>query len=108
MSVCLSYQSVYCDRYSSATAVRYQVAALGVLLAVLAFKVMIKIEETDLGYELSQARRHHSQILLDKQELQLQLSVITRPDIIRKEASARLGLRELQPQQVKRVKLITG
>ena len=103
MSVCLNYQSVYCDRYSSASSTRFRVGALLILLAVLAMKVMIKVQETDIGYALSQARQVHSQLVLDKQELQLQLSVVTRPDLIRLQASQKLGLQDLKPHQARRV-----
>ncbi len=108
MSVCLSYQSVYCDRYSSASSVRCRVGALILLLAVFAFKVMIKVQETDLGYALSQERERATELTLDKRELQLQLSVVTRPDLIREEAREQLGLEDLRPEQARRVTVISG
>lgn len=81
-------------------------AALALLLA-LTFRIWIKVEKTDLGYELARERNSTIQLDMDRRELELQLSVVKRPDHLRKEAR-RLNLQPLTPSQAVRLKTARG
>lgn len=96
MAVYLDYQSVYCDKRSLVVSVKLQLAASVLLLAALCGRVWIKVESTDLGYRL--ARQRQQTVLLDMQrrELELQLSVLLRPDSLYRMANEKLGLEALR------------
>lgn len=83
------------------------VLAASALLLALAFRIWVKVEKTDLGYELARERNSTIQLDMDRRELELQLSVVKRPDHLRKEAK-RLNLQPLSPSQAVRLKTARG
>lgn len=87
MAVCLQYQSVYVKRETAVVSLRVQVAAAVVLLAVLGARVWMKLEATDLGYQLARERSRMVELDMERRELELQRSILLRPDSL--SASAR-------------------
>jgi len=108
MAVYLDYQSVYCRRGSWIFSLKAQVLAVCVLLAVLGFRVWIKVESTQLGYQLAQQRQLAVDLDMQRRELELHLSVMTRPDQLRSLADSRLGLRPFSAEQVRRISVSGG
>jgi hypothetical protein len=80
MAVCLQYQSVYVKREAAVVSLRVQVAAAVALLVVLGAKVWMKLEATDVGYQLARARSLTVELDMERRELELQRSVLLRPD----------------------------
>ncbi|MBX7138609.1 MAG: hypothetical protein K1X83_11565 [Oligoflexia bacterium] len=105
MAICLDYQSVYCDRTRSTASLKFQIFAASMLLFALALKVWVKIERTDLGYDLAREKERTVQLDMKRRELELQLSVLTRPDTLTKEASKQLGLQAFDSKRARRIKL---
>lgn len=105
MAVCLEYQSVYLDRRRLALTLRMQFVAALILLGALAFKIWVKIEATNLGYDLAAERKATVEYDLERRELELQLSVLTRSDSLAKKAREKLGLLELNPMQARRIRV---
>ncbi len=103
MAICLEYQQVYQRNIKIGHKLRWQIAAASVLLAVLAAKVWLKIETTDLGYELAKERQRTIALDMQRRELELQLSVLTKPDYLAKLANQKLGLRALKPNQAVKI-----
>lgn len=103
MSVCLDYQTVYTKRRSLAVSVRVQVVAALVLMVALAFKVWMRIECTNLGYQIAKERQLTMQLDMERRELELQLSVLKRTDRLALKASRELGLQPLDPRQARRI-----
>ena len=100
MAVCLDYQAVYVRRGSTAVTTRIHIAAAFLLLATLAVKVWIKLETTDLGYQLARERQVTVDLDMQRRELELQLSVLTRPDNLSRAAKNKLGLSDHVPAKV--------
>lgn len=103
MAVCLDYQSVYCRRQSSAISLRAQIVAAAFLLATLVGKVWLTIQTTDLGYRVARERQRTIELDMERRELELELSVLLRPDRLAKAAGAKLGLGPLDPKQARKV-----
>jgi hypothetical protein len=80
MAVCLQYQSVYVRREAAVVSLRVQVAAAVALLVVLGAKVWVKLEATDVGYQLARERSRTVAFDMERRELELQRSVLLRPD----------------------------
>jgi hypothetical protein len=80
MAVCLQYQSVYVKREAAVVSLRVQVAAAVALLLVLGARVWMKLEATDLGYQLASERSKTVELDMQRRELELQRSVLLRPD----------------------------
>jgi hypothetical protein len=80
MAVCLQYQSVYVKREAAVVSLRVQVAAAVALLLVLGARVWMKLEATDVGYQLASARSKTVELDMQRRELELQRSVLLRPD----------------------------
>jgi cell division protein FtsL len=106
MAVCLEYQSVYCRRDKIVISVRMQVIAGVLLLLALVGKVWIKIETTDLGYQLSREREVKNSLEMEKREYELQRSVLLRTDNLTRIAQRKLGLQQLDPTQARRMLLV--
>lgn len=104
MAVCLDYQSVYYSRRSFVLSVRLQIVAAILLLLVLVCKVWIKIETTNLGYELAEQRQQTIEYDMQRRELTLQLSVLLRPDNLAQLAHDRLGLEPLDPVRARKIR----
>ncbi|MDC0358207.1 hypothetical protein OAO01_05265 [Oligoflexia bacterium] len=103
MAVCLDYQSVYAPRHKIVISVRMQLFAAVFLLVSLAAKVWIKVETTQVGYELAQRRELAVQYDMQRRDLNLQLSILLRPDNLSKMAQERLGLVPLDPRQARKI-----
>lgn len=103
MAICLEYQAVYADRRSVKVSLRSQILAAMVLLAALGTKVWLKLEITDLGYQIAQEREQTVTLDMERRELELQHSVLMRPDRLAGSAKVRLGLKTLNPAQARRV-----
>jgi hypothetical protein len=103
MSVCLEYQPLYYNRSAELGSVRFKLFAGALLLAMLTLRVWIKLECTDLGYELAREQQRTIELDIERRELELQLSVLKRPDVLGARATQRLGLRPLQAQQLHRM-----
>lgn len=101
MAVCLDYQTVYYPRVNPAFGVKLQITLALVLLALLAGKVWIKLACTDLGYELAGEREQTVRLDMERRELQLQRSVLTRPDLVAKKAHDRLGFIAAKAEQIR-------
>jgi len=108
MAVYLDYQSVYSRRKPWVCSIRTQILAAAVLLAVLGFRVWIKVESTQLGYQLAEQRQMAIDLDMQRRELELHLSVLTRPDNLRQMAVERLGLKPFSSNQVRRVFVSQG
>ncbi|MBX7145270.1 MAG: hypothetical protein K1X79_12520 [Oligoflexia bacterium] len=103
MAACLDYQTVYSRRSSAALHWWMQLVAAVMLLATLSAKVWIKIETTDLGYQLAEERKLTVEYDMQRRELELQRSVLLRPDMLRKAAKARLGMDVISPDQARKL-----
>jgi cell division protein FtsL len=84
-----------------------QIIAGVLLLLALVGKVWIKIETTDLGYQLSREREMRTAFEMEKREYELQRSVILRTDNLTRVAQRKLGLQQLDPAQARRMMLVT-
>jgi len=103
MAVCLQYQSVYVKRESAAISTRMQLFAAVVLLSVLVVRVWSKLEATDLGYQLARERQLTVSLDMEKRELELQRSILVRPDSLARAARERVGLTDHRPNQTIRI-----
>lgn len=103
MAICLDYQSVYCDKRTFSSSAKFHLVAAGILLVALSFKVWMKVETIELGYQLARERERIVQYDMEKRDLELQLSILTRPDNLRKLAEARLALKPLKLDQSLRI-----
>lgn len=104
MAVCLDSQSVYCRRDKIVISVRLQLLAATLLLIALVVKIWVKIETTDLGYQLAKERNKTVSLDMERRELELQLSVILRPDNLTKKASQTLGFVPLDANRARKVR----
>lgn len=103
MAVCLQYQSVYVRRESARVSGKIQLFGAVVLLALLGIKVWAKLEATDLGYSLARERQRMVSLDMERRELELQRSVLLRPDSLSKSARDKVGLSEHSLEQTLRV-----
>ena len=104
MAVCLDYRSVSNPRKRIVISVRLQVLTVLLLVFALVAKVWIQLSCTSLGYQLAHERERTLAMDMEKRELELQLSVLLRTNNLTKQASARLGLQRLRPEQARRLK----
>ncbi|MEZ4754463.1 MAG: hypothetical protein R3A13_09180 [Bdellovibrionota bacterium] len=104
MAVCLDYQLVAKSRPRIVISVRMQILVIAVLLFMLGFKVWTQICCTNLGYKLAKAREQAVVLDMERRELELQLSVLLRPNNLTSEATKRLGLQTLNPERARRLK----
>jgi hypothetical protein len=103
MAVCLQYQSVYVRRESARVSGKIQLFGAVVLLALLGIKVWAKLEATDLGYSLARERQRTVALDMERRELELQRSVLLRPDSLSKSARDKVGLSEHSLEQTLKV-----
>jgi cell division protein FtsB len=92
MTVCLQYQSVYVKREVKASSTRMQLLAAVVLLGVFAVRVWAKLEATDIGYQVARQRQQMVKLDMERRELELQRSLLLRPDSLARSARDRVGL----------------
>ena len=79
---------------------RLYVLAISVFLLLLGFRIALRVEGYILGYRLADARQTTVELDMERRDLELQLSVLSRPDRLRRLAQDRLGLQDAQPHQV--------
>jgi hypothetical protein len=103
MAVCLEYQAVYYSKRESLVSMRTQIIAALLLLAALCCKVWIKVESTNLGYDLAKERQKTIAMDMERRELELQLSVLLRADTLGRLAHTRLGLDPLNVKQARKI-----
>ena len=104
MAVCLEYQAIY-QKKPLVISTRLQQFLVGVLLlSVLVAKVWIKVECTDLGYQLAAEHEKTVEYSLQRRELEFKRSVILRPDALSARAE-KLGLRPILPDQARKITL---
>ncbi len=94
MAVCLQYQSVYVKREATRVSSKVQLLGAVLLLALLGVKVWAKLRATDLGYSLARERQSMVAMDMERRELELQRSVLMRPDSLAKSAREKVGLSE--------------
>ena len=99
MAVCLRYQSVYVRREATVVSAKFQLIAAFALLGVLAVRVSSKLESTDLSYQLARERQLTVSLDMEKRELDLQRSLLLRPDSLARSARERVGLVDHRPSQ---------
>ena len=97
MAVCLNSQSVYLRKRTSVGSTRWQLLAAALLLAILSAKVWMKLESTDLGYQLASERQKTVDLDMERRELDLQLSVLMRPDNLERSAKSKAKLGDHVP-----------
>jgi len=83
--------------------VKIQLAAALLLIVALSVKIWIRAEATHVGYELASARKEAVDLDMNRRELELNRSVLLRPDSLRQEASKRLGLMKFNPEQAAKI-----
>ncbi len=103
MSVCLEYQSVFYDRSNFQVSLRVKLFAACIILCALLFRVWIKVNVTDFGYEIARERERAVALDMELRDLKLQESILFQSDNLKKLASQRLGLAPVQPGQVERI-----
>ena len=103
MAVCLQYQSVYVRREAKAISTRTQVLVGMAILMVLGARVWARLEATDLGYQLAQARQQTVELDMERRELELQRSVLLRPDSLARSAREMSQLSEHNPAKTIKV-----
>lgn len=103
MSVCLEYQSVYLDRYTTGSKAKLHVLAIFLLIVSFSYKVWIKLETVEVGYQIAELRESMQHLDFERQELELQYSVATRPDLLTARAYNELNLKQARTDQVIRV-----
>ena len=104
MAVCLDYQSVYCSRRVASVSLQWQMLAAVLLFAALALRVWVKIESTSVGYQLAHERQRTVELDMERREIELQRSVLLRPDNLSALAEKRIGLRMTPASRIIRVK----
>jgi hypothetical protein len=69
------------------------------VLGVLTVRVWSKLEATDLRYQLARERQRTVSLDMERRELELQRSLLVRPDSLAHAARQKLGLVEHTPEQ---------
>ena len=103
MAVCLQYQSVYVKREAAVVSLRVQVATAVALLLVLGARVWVKLEATDVGYQLARERSRTIELDMQRRELELQRSVLLRPDSLSAAARQMVQLEEHSSERTLRI-----
>jgi len=103
MAVSLDYQAVYFRKDKVVISVRSQIIAAAILLVVLSARVWMRVETTDLGYKFAAEQQKTVDLDMERRELELQLSILRRPDNLTRMATSRLGLRQLDPTQARKI-----
>lgn len=103
MAVCLQYQSVYVKREAAVVSLRVQIFTAVALLLVLGARVWVKLESTDVGYQLARERSKTIELDMQRRELELQRSVLLRPDSLTAAARQMGHLEEHRPDSTLRI-----
>jgi hypothetical protein len=107
MSVSLEYQSVYCRREEIVRPMTLTIIACLVLLAVLSFKIWIKLQIIDVGYDLAKAKQYSTWLDEQRRELELHKSVLLRPDNLIRSVTPK-GFQYMKPEQAVVVNFVDG
>ena len=93
----LNYQLVFekKEKKTAAFSVHAQIACAIVLLVALSARVWMRVKATDLGYELAKERELTVSLDMERRELELQRSLLIRPDALKEQAEKRLALHPL-------------
>jgi len=83
--------------------IHFELIAALLLLAVLVFRIWIKIETTDLGYDLASQRKAAIELDMQRREMELALSILQKGDAIQSRADKELGLVPMEPRQARRM-----
>ncbi len=105
MAVCLDYQSVYLQRRGFHISSRVQIAVACLVLSVLGLKVWISVEHTRIGYQLAEEQELAMSYDLKRREIELQHSILLRPDNLSALAKERLGLAPLRVEQARKLSI---
>lgn len=103
MAVCLQYQSVYVKREASVVSLRVQVVTALALLLVLGARVWVKLQATDVGYQLARERSRTVELDMERRELELQRSILLRPDSLNSAARKMASLEEHRAERTIRI-----
>lgn len=99
MAVSLEYQTVYCPRERVTVPAYFTMFAVSLLLIALVFKIWLKVQIVDIGYEIAEIKKHNEILSTEIKELELQRSVLTRSDRILEIAAAK-GYHPVQAEDV--------
>lgn len=100
MAVYLDAQAIYVRRKPLHVSLRLQAFVAALLLVTLAAKVWIKVEITDVGYQIGHEQDRAVALDMERRELELERSVLLRPDVLSRAAKSRLGMQPMNPSQV--------
>ena len=103
MSVSLEYQLVYNRKRSVTVPLHLQIVAVALLLFSLSARIWVKVENTDAAYRLARERQAAVSLDMERRELELQVSLLLRPDALAREAQKRLGLGNLKAGQARKL-----
>ena len=103
MAVCLDYQHVYTHRTAVVISGRFQAITVILLVAALAGKVWLSNRSTAVGYQLAREQSRTVALDMQRRELELELSVLMRPDTLTRAARKSLGLLPLNPAQARKM-----
>ena len=108
MAVCLDYQSVEYQRRGVLQSWSCALAACLLLFLALALKVAMKVQTTEVGYLLAQEQELAVVLDMERRDLELQRSVLLRPDRLEKAAYERLKLMPLDPSRARKIVVNPG
>lgn len=108
MAVALYHQSIYAPRSTIKVSVRGQVIIALLLMLALSMRIFIRVQITDVGYDLARERQRAMQIDMERQETKLTLSFLLRGDNLSEAARAQLGLEPLNPSRARRISALKG
>ncbi len=99
----MQYQSVYVKREAAIVSLRVQIVTAMALLLVLGARVWVKLEATDVGYQLARERSKTVELDMERRELELQRSILLRPDSLASAARSMVGLEEHRSDRAVRI-----
>lgn len=100
----LENQNVFIQEKARSSAISFPYITCVVLLSLLVARVWMKVETTRLGYRLGELREKHTALSLDRQELELQFSVVKKPNSLYTLAHERLGMVSPVKDQVLKIR----
>ena len=106
MSVCLEHQVVYLDRQSVKSKTSLHILAVILLAVSLSHRIWTKLEAVELGYQIAELREQTQALNYERQELELQYSVATRPDVLSVRAYNELNMKQPTTSQI--IRVVTG
>jgi hypothetical protein len=101
MAICLEYQAVYANHKTSTQNWCYLLGASVLLFLALSLKVALKVQLTDLGYRLASQEQLAVEYDTERRDLELQLSILKRPETLAEQAKQRLQLEDFNSERVR-------